>query len=283
MIGVQSGFVRGEFGFERVDIGDRITTRFQRGEVDDVGENRTPLQVPQEFQPESSATRCARNEARHVGDGEHTTGGLHDAEVGLQCGERIVGDLRLGRREHRHQRRLARRREANESDVGDGLQFENEIAVLPLLTEEREARRLARLGRQRRVAESATSARGGVERRTLPDQVGKDRSVLVEHDGAVRHVEDQIVAIGAAAVIAHAGRPVTRLGMRPEVKIEQCVHLRVDDERHGPTVATVTTVGSAERLELLPMHRRTAVATIARSDVNRHPVDEPRHDVLSRS
>ncbi|SKX96305.1 Uncharacterised protein [Mycobacteroides abscessus subsp. abscessus] len=46
VIGVQRRFVRRELGFERVDIGDRITARFQRGEVDDVREHRAAFEMP---------------------------------------------------------------------------------------------------------------------------------------------------------------------------------------------------------------------------------------------
>ena len=42
----------------------------------------------------------------------------HDAEVRLERRERVVGDLRLGRRDHADQRALADVREADEGDVG---------------------------------------------------------------------------------------------------------------------------------------------------------------------
>ena len=86
------------------------------------------------------------NEPGHVGDGERVDRprplarparhGLHDTEVGRQRGERVVGDLRLGRGQDRHQRRLARRREADQPDVGDGLQLQDELALLAGLAEQ---------------------------------------------------------------------------------------------------------------------------------------------------
>ena len=45
-----------------------------------------------------------------------------DAEVRLQRRERIVGDLRLGRRDAREEGRLAGVGQADEADIGDQLQ-----------------------------------------------------------------------------------------------------------------------------------------------------------------
>ena len=53
--------------------------------------------------------------------------GADHAEVGHQRGERVVGDLRPGRRHGGDQRGLARRGEAHESDVGDALQLDDRV------------------------------------------------------------------------------------------------------------------------------------------------------------
>ena len=54
----------------------------------------------------------------------------HDAEVGLEGGERVVGDLGLGRRDPRDQRALAHVGEPDEGDVGHELELEAEPALL---------------------------------------------------------------------------------------------------------------------------------------------------------
>ena len=66
----------------------------------------------------------------------------HDAEVGRERGERIVGDLGTRRRDARDQRGLAGVGEADEADVGEQLQLQPEE---PLFA------RLARLGAPRRA------------------------------------------------------------------------------------------------------------------------------------
>ena len=95
--------VRGEFGFQRVDIGDRVAARLERGAVDHVDEHRAPLDVPQKVQAEAAALGGAGNQPRHVGHGERVLARGDDAQVRGQRGERIVRDLRLGRRDRRDQ------------------------------------------------------------------------------------------------------------------------------------------------------------------------------------
>ena len=190
------------------EIGSRPGS--MRGAVDDVHQHRAALDVPQEIQAQAAALGRAGDQPGHVGDGEGVLPRRHHTEVGHQRGERVVGDLRLGRRDHRHQRRLARRREADQPDVGDGLEFEGEVACLARLAEQREPGRLAGPGRQRGVAEPAAAAGGGLEAGARADQVGEQPAVLVEHDGAVGNLELQVGARGAVAVAAR--RPACPTG-----------------------------------------------------------------------
>ena len=48
----------------------------------------------------------------------------------------------------------------------------------------------------------------------------------------------------------------------------------VDDEDDSATLTAVAAVRAAERLELLAVNRRAAVATFAGADVQHHAVDE---------
>ena len=91
--------------------------------------------------------RRAWNEPGHVGDGERVDRprplarparhGLHDTRGWAPArGERVVGDLRQAADRDRHQRRLARRREADQPDVGDGLRLQDELALLAGLAEQ---------------------------------------------------------------------------------------------------------------------------------------------------
>ena len=59
-----------------------------------------------------------------------------DAEVGDQSCEGVVGDLRLGRRENGHKRGLTGGGESEQTDVGYRLEFENQVTLDTVLTEE---------------------------------------------------------------------------------------------------------------------------------------------------
>ena len=62
-----------------------------------------------------------------------------------------------------------------------------------------------------------------------------------------------------------------------KVEIEQGVHLGINHQDHAAAATTVPAVGTTERLELLPVHRGTTVAAIARTGVDDDAVNEPGH------
>ena len=66
----------------------------------------------------------------------------HDAQVGLERGEGIVGDLGPGRRDHREQRALAGVGLAHQAHVGDELEHQLDLPLLALLARLPLARRL---------------------------------------------------------------------------------------------------------------------------------------------
>ena len=240
-------------------------------------QHRAPFDMPQEVQPQAATFGGARNQAGHIGDGERVLPRRHHAEIRRQRGERIVGDLRLGRRDGRHQRRLARRRKPDQADVGDRLEFQGQVARLALLTEQREAGRLAGARGQCRVAQSTAPARSGFEPGAGPDQVGQQPAVFVEHDGAVGDLDFEVCARGAVAVAAHALLARRGHDMGVEVEIEQGVHLRVDDQHDAAAASAVAAVGAAEWFEFLPVDRGAAVTAVARPRVDHDAVDKPGH------
>ena len=108
----------------------------------------------------------------HVGDGEDLLPRGHHPELRDERRERVVGDLRTGRGQRRDQRRLPRRREPDQPDVGDRAQLEHEVAGLARLAEQREARRLACGRGERGVAQPAT-ARPRPRRSACRDRRGR--------------------------------------------------------------------------------------------------------------
>ena len=134
---------------------------------------------------EAPALAGALDQAGDVGDDE--LGGVveaHDAEVRLERRERVVGDLRLGRRDHADQRALADVREPDERDVGHQLHLELEPALLAVLALLGEARRPALVGQELGVAAPAAPAGRGQPAVAVVQQLG-------EHLAAVQVLDDR--------------------------------------------------------------------------------------------
>ena len=153
----------------------------------------------------------------------------------------------------------------------------------PVFAEQCETRRLAGPRGQRGIAQPAATSGRGFEAGARADQVGEQSAVLVEHNGPVGDLDFQVGAGGAIAVTAHALLARSRDDMRPEVEVEQGVHLRVDDQHDAAAAAAVAAVGTAERLEFLAVDRGAAVTAGARPRVDDDAVDKPRHRSSSYS
>ncbi len=148
---------------------------------------------------------------------------------------------------------------------------------MPGLSEQCEARGLAGTGGQCGIAQTTAATGGGFEAGAGADQVGQQSTVFVEDHGAVGNLDFQVRTGSAVSVVAHPLLAGWCGDMRPEMKVEQGVHLRVDNEDDAAAAAAVTAVGTAERLEFLAVNRGAAVAAGTRSCVYDHPIDESRH------
>jgi len=113
--------------------------------------------------------------------------------------------------------------------------------------------------------------------RAGPDQVGEDLAVERRDDGAVGHRQDHALAVGAVAVVALALLAARGTPVRAVVVVQQRGDLRVDDEHDVAAVPAVAAVRAAERLELLAVDRRAAVAAVAGSGVQHDAIDEGGH------
>jgi len=108
-----------------------------------VQQHRAPFDVPQEVQPQALALCGAGDQAGHVGDCVGRVPRADHAQVRHQRRERVVGDLRPGRRHRGDQRRLAGTGKTDQADVGDALELKDQVAGRAGLTEQREAGSLA--------------------------------------------------------------------------------------------------------------------------------------------
>ena len=272
--------------FERLVVAHRVAAGFEGGAIDDVGDDFGAFDVAQEFEAEALALGCARNQARHVGDGVAHVAGHHYAEVRHERGERIVGDLRFGGAHRRDQARLACGRKAHQRHVGDGLEFEDDVAFLARLAQQCEARRTTGAIGQRRIAETTVAARGHDELVSRVTQVGKLlarmlrlalRSLGFEHDRAHRDGQNQVGALRTVLRVAQAHGAAFRLAMGHETVVEQTVGVRIGHEDHGTAVAAIAAVRTGQRLVFLPTDAGGTIAAVAALDMDGHSIHKITH------
>ena len=114
---------------DRPVILDRVGAVERHG-LDEVDEQVRPLDVPEELVAQPVAGVGPFDQAGDVGHDEVLILGDDRAQVGVLGGERIIGDLGMGARDPREQRRLAGVGQADQADVGDDLQLQDDPALL---------------------------------------------------------------------------------------------------------------------------------------------------------
>ncbi len=193
-----------QFGLDDGQVCQRVAVRFKRAAVQHVYQGGATLHVAQEVVAKALAFAGALDEARNVCNGEADIAGLDNTQVRDEGGEGVVGDLGPRGGHGRDQAGLAGRGETHQRDVGDGLQFQHNVAGVTLDAQEREARGTALLRGQRGIAQAALAAGGRDIFGAFADQVCQDGSVLGLDHGAVGHRQDEGLAALAAAPVPHA-------------------------------------------------------------------------------
>ena len=227
------------------------------------------LDMAEEAVADADALVRALDQAGNVGQHELARVDADDAEIGVQGGEGIVGDLGLGRRHRREEGRLAGIGQPDQPGVGDQLEPQPDGHLLAGQAGVGASRRLVGRGLEMLVAEAAIAALGELDALADPGQVADQRLVVLLVDlGADRHFQRHVGALAAGAVAAHAVHACLGLEMLLVAVVDQ----RVEPvDRLDPDVAAaaaVAAVGAAELDELLAAERDRAGAAVARSDVN---------------
>ena len=135
--------VLAQLGLDRGVVFDGVRA-VERSKVENVHQQAAALDVGEELVAEPGAGAGPLDQARDVSEHELALVALERAEHGMQRGERVVGDLRLGPREAGEQRRLAGVRQPDQAGVGQQPQTQLEPALLARQPVLGEARRLAR-------------------------------------------------------------------------------------------------------------------------------------------
>ena len=247
--------------------------------------------MAQEFQAKPLAFGGARDQTRHIRDGVPVIAGHDHAEIRHQRGERVIGDFRLGGAHCCNQAGFARRGEANERDVRNGLKLEDDIAFLTRLTKQGEARSATRTVRQRGVAEPACTARSGDEPVPHMSQIRKQFAGTLrlalgtfrgENHRTDRYRQNQVLAFRTIFRISQAHGAAVGRAVGNEPVIQQAVRVLIRHKDDGTAVAAIAAVGAGKRLVFLAPDACGAVAPVAALDMDGHPINKICHSVTLR-
>src|SRR5687768_4538776 len=238
--------------------------------------NPRPLDMPQELQPESLPFVRTFDNARDVCDNERAmVGQLNDAQVGSECSEGIVGDLRARRRDDGQQRRFPRVRLTYESNVGDQLELELESPRFPFLPRLPLARRLMCGRRKECVALAATSSLRDDRFLAVFENLHDDLTgIRITDDRPGRNRHDHITAGVAGLVRPHSMLAALR-GPPVAVRIvEQRCQIAVAAHNDVSTATAITPVGAAHWYAMLAAERSASRTSRSRFDFDDHTIDE---------
>ncbi len=218
--------------------------------------------MAQELVPQALALARTFHEPRDVGDHELVLVEAHHAEVRLQRGEGVAGDLWLGRRNARDERRLAGIGEPDERHVGHELDLEVVPGFLADLTLFCKRRCSPAVGEEPGVALAALSSSGGQPARAGLVDLGHHLALEVAHD---RPLGDGYLDVGPGPpMLALAGAVSAGGGAAVGVVLEgeQRSDVVVRDQPHVPALAAVAPVGAAFSDVRLTAERNGARAAV---------------------
>ena len=275
-VGFALGRAAGEAGQLLVDdleVFHRIGTAAGVGNIDQVKQQAGALNVAQKLHAEALAEMRAFNEAGHVGDDE----GLHlrllthgdHAEIGLERGEGVVGDLGPRGGDARDECGLAGVGIANQAHVGQQLEFEAIEALLAGVAQFVLAGSLVDGGGEVLVAASAASALGDDDLLVgLGKVVNQLAGFLVVKAGAYGNLQNDRFGVLAGAVRAHAVFAVPRLVFRIVAEVNQRIVALRRDHDDVAAMAAVAARGTAARNEFLAPEGHAAIAAVTGLDAN---------------
>ncbi len=270
---LEAGAVLGQLAIDRPELLRWIACRG----VDHVHQQPSSLQVREELVAEADALAGALDQPRDVRDGElPPVRGVHRAEHRLERRERVIRDLRLRVRDPGQKRRLAGVRQPHERGVGEQLQPQIKLGLVARCADLREARRLARGGRELTVAATAGAAAAQYGLSAGVRKIDDEVSVGVEDLRADRDRELDALAVGPVLAGAAAVAAAAALERAFAAKAREVAQIRVGDEHDVAAAAAVTAVGAAFRDVLLAPEAQRAVTAAPRLHVNAGAVAEHR-------
>ena len=226
---------------------------------------------------QAAAVARTFDQAGNVGHHELVIIKTDHAQMRLEGGEGVVGDLGLRRRHSRDERALPGVWEPHQGHIGHELEFEVQPALLTEFRLLGKRRRPATVREKPGVAAAALPTTSRQPPVPLGDQVGQHLAAGVADDGALRNRHFEVGSGLPVATLAHAVGAVARpaVGMIPEAVEGR--HVAVGHQPDAAPIAAVPAIGATLGDVGLPSKRDRSGSAVTRLDVNLCFVDEPGH------
>ena len=198
-----------------------------------------------------------------------------DAELRVEGGEGVVGDLGTGGGRRGQERRFPRVGQPDQPGVGDQLQAQPDPPILPRPSLCRLARGAVGGGLKVRIPEPAIAALQQHHLHTRAIQVGQHRLLIVGEDlGADRHRNRDIRCAVPCLIAAGSVAALGRAEMLRVAEIDQRVQVLGRLKNNVPAASAIAAVRPAELDELLPPERDYTVAAVAGAQIDFRLVEE---------
>src|SRR5579862_126457 len=209
------------------------------------------------------------DEARNISEHKFASIHVHNAELRIERGERIIGDLRLGGADGGKERRLSGVRQSHDTGIGDELEPQTNGVLLTRETGIGATGRTIGRSLEVCVTEAAVAAARQHDALACFGEICEQHLAIFLVDlSADRHLEHRVSAVGAVPILAHAGPAV----LGGEVLLVAVVDERIEAiDRLGDDIAAfaaITAVRAAELYEFFPTERHAAVPAVAGADID---------------
>ncbi len=180
------------------------------------------------------------------------------------------------------ERRLAGIRHAEQSHVGQHLQFELQVPTLARGAVRRLARGPVRAALEARIAQPPAAARRDHLALTVLGEIADEFArVDILHHGAARHVYIEIVPGPAGLVPARTALAALGAELPRNPEIRQGIHGGIGNEVHVAAVAAVAAVRAAPLDVFFPPKTQAAVPAVSGLHANGCFVDEFHYGIVA--
>ena len=232
--------------------------------------------MAQETQSQSASLTGSLDDTGDIGHDKRLLAAIrHDAQIGLQSRERIVGNLGLSGADDAEQGGFSRIRKAHKAYIGQQFQLQDDRFLDTLLARLGKTRRLAGSGLEVLIAQTTTSTTQQAHDLSILGHVTQELPRLgIIYRRSARHLDGAVLAVLTRALVLATRLAVGGKHMTLVLQVDECpqvaVTLQVDVATTAAVTAVRTTLGDI--LGAVQMGRTGATLATAAHDL--HIVDK---------